>query len=99
MLKAFNSKERKLSSSGISIIIPAYNEEKTIGNVLSDTAVIMDTLNVPYEIIVIDDGSTDETGRVASDFKARVFSNETNRGKGYSLRKALQHANGDIIVT
>jgi glycosyltransferase involved in cell wall biosynthesis len=83
----------------VTVIIPAYNEEKTIGGVISDTILIMDGLNLPYEIIVIDDGSTDKTGLIASNYKATVLSNETNRGKGYSLRRALQYAEGDIIVT
>lgn len=85
--------------SVVTVIMAAYNEEKTIGNVISDTASIMDGLNMPYEIIVINDGSTDKTGLIASNYKATVLSNETNRGKGYALRKALQYAQGDIIVT
>jgi glycosyltransferase involved in cell wall biosynthesis len=85
--------------SAVTVIIPAYNEEKTIGNVISETTSIMDGLDVPYEIIVIDDGSTDKTGQIASNYKAIVLSNKKNYGKGYSLRKALQHAQGDIIVT
>ena len=85
--------------SVVSVIIPAYNEEKTIGNVISDTASIMDGLAVPYEIIVIDDGSTDKTRQIASNHKALVLSNKKNYGKGYSLRRALHYANGDIIVT
>jgi cellulose synthase/poly-beta-1,6-N-acetylglucosamine synthase-like glycosyltransferase len=57
----------KGSSSGLSqlpvvtVIIPAYNEEKNIGSVLSETIAVMDYLCLPYEVIVVDDGSTDET--------------------------------------
>ncbi len=97
-----NAEERRgnaMNRSAVTIIIPAYNEEKTIGHVMSDTISIMDDLNVPYEIIVIDDGSTDKTGLIASNHKAMVLTNERNRGKGYSLRRALQYAQGDIIVT
>ncbi|MBN1244244.1 glycosyltransferase family 2 protein [Candidatus Bathyarchaeota archaeon] len=85
--------------SAVTIVIPAYNEEKTIGNVISETTSIMNGLDVPYEIIVVDDGSTDKTGQIASTYKAIVISNKKNCGKGYALRKALQHASGDIIVT
>jgi glycosyltransferase involved in cell wall biosynthesis len=85
--------------SAVTVIIPACNEAKTIDNVLSETAAIMNGLELPYEIIVVDDGSTDKTGRIASTHKVTVLSNEKNCGKGYSLRRALQHANGDIIVT
>jgi glycosyltransferase involved in cell wall biosynthesis len=88
-----------MQCSAVSVIIPAYNEEKTISNVISNTISIMNNLLLPYEIIVINDGSTDQTGLIASKHKATVLSNEKNRGKGYSIRKALQHAQGDIIVT
>jgi len=81
------------------VVISAYNEEKTIGNVISDTTSIMDSLDVPYEIIVVNDGSTDKTGLIAHSHKATVLSNKINRGKGYSLRNALKHTQGDIIVT
>ncbi|NWG10441.1 glycosyltransferase family 2 protein [Candidatus Bathyarchaeota archaeon] len=83
----------------VSIVIPAYNEEKTIGNVISETILAMDGLGVPYEIIVVDDGSTDETKMIASRYKAMVLSNGRNRGKGYALRKGFKHAQGDVIVT
>jgi len=85
--------------STVTVVIPAYNEEQTIGNVIFETTSIMNSLGVPYEIIVVDDGSTDKTGQIASTHKAIVLSNKRNIGKGYALRKALQHANGDIIVT
>jgi glycosyltransferase involved in cell wall biosynthesis len=83
----------------ISIIIPAYNEEKTIGNVIADTINVMDSQDMPYEIIVVNDGSTDRTGRIASQYKATLLTNETNMGKGYCLRRGFQRANGNIIVT
>ena len=83
----------------VTVIIPAYNEEKTIAGVISDTTQVMETLDIPYEIIVVDDGSTDKTRQMASHSRATVLSNQENRGKGYALRKALQYAHGDIIVT
>jgi glycosyltransferase involved in cell wall biosynthesis len=83
----------------VSVVIPAYNEEKTIGDVISETISSMDGLGLPYEIIVVDDGSTDNTKRIASRYKAMVLSNGRNRGKGYALRKGFLQAQGDIIVT
>jgi len=85
--------------SVISVVIPAYNEEKTIGEVLSKTISVMESLGRPYEIIVVDDGSTDRTLEVASTYKVTVLSNGRNKGKGYALRKGFQHARGDVIVT
>lgn len=88
-----------MRGSVVTVVIPAYNEEATIGNVLFGTVDVMDAMGVPYEVIVINDGSTDKTGLIASGYKVRVLSYEQNRGKGYALRKALQYAQGDIIVT
>lgn len=83
----------------ISIVMPAYNEERTIGNMISSISSSMDSTNMPYEIIVVDDGSTDNTRRTAARYKATILSNGKNQGKGYALRKGFQHATGDIIVT
>ena len=88
-----------MKHSVISVVIPAYNEEKTIGEVLSKTISVMESLGRPYEIIVVDDGSTDRTLEVASTYKVTVLSNGRNKGKGYALRKGFQHARGDVIVT
>lgn len=83
----------------VSVIIPAFNEERTIGNVISDVLSVMDNLKLPYEIIVVDDGSKDNTAQIATRYKATVLFNERNMGKGYSLRKAFRHAQGSIVVT
>lgn len=88
-----------MQRSVISVVIPAYNEEETIGTILADAISVMDNLGMPYEIIVVDDGSTDNTRRVASNYKVEVLFNGRNRGKGYALRKGFQQAQGDIIVT
>jgi glycosyltransferase involved in cell wall biosynthesis len=86
-------------STVVSVVIPAYNEEKTIGNIIEETIQVMDSLGLPYEVIVVDDGSTDRTKEIASRYKAAVLSNGRNQGKGYALRKGFQHAQGSIIVT
>nr|MDO8046139.1 glycosyltransferase family 2 protein [Candidatus Baldrarchaeota archaeon] len=88
-----------MKHSVISVVIPAYNEEKTIGEVLSKTISVMESVGRPYEIIVVDDGSTDRTLEIASTYKVTVLSNGRNKGKGYALRKGFQHAKGDVIVT
>jgi glycosyltransferase involved in cell wall biosynthesis len=84
----------------VSLIIPAFNEEKTVGAVIDDTAQIMNLYGIPYEIIVVNDGSTDKTELAAlSTRKAKVLSNKSNFGKGYCVRRGIQHAHGDILVT
>jgi glycosyltransferase involved in cell wall biosynthesis len=87
-------------NSLVSFIIPAYNEEKTVGTVIDDTSQVMELYGLPYEIIVVNDGSTDHTEQIAvATGKAKVFTNRPNRGKGYCLRRGLKEAHGDIIVT
>ncbi|MGB8781431.1 MAG: glycosyltransferase family 2 protein [Candidatus Bathyarchaeia archaeon] len=85
--------------SSVSVVIPAYNEQKTIGHVIEETMSVMDSLGVPYEIIIVNDGSTDRTGQIATTYKATVLTNERNRGKGHAIRKGFQQAQGDIVVT
>ena len=83
----------------VSVVIPAYNEEKNIGDVLFKTISVMESLGIPYEVIVVDDGSVDRTREIASRYKVTVLSNGRNQGKGYAIRKGLKYARGDIIVT
>jgi glycosyltransferase involved in cell wall biosynthesis len=90
-----------LPTSLVSFIIPAYNEEETIGEVITETTQVMRSLGLNYEIIVINDGSTDKTEFAAStsDSDVTVFSNTTKRGKGYCIRLGAKHAIGNILVT
>jgi glycosyltransferase involved in cell wall biosynthesis len=83
----------------ISVVMPAYNEERTIGKMISSIISTMDSTNMPYELIIVDDGSTDNTRRTATRYKATVLSNGRNIGKGYALRKGFRHTQGDIVVT
>ena len=92
-------RECKARALVISVVIPAYNEANTIGDIISNTISAMETLKMPYEIIVVDDGSNDNTRRIAAGYKATVLSNGRNQGKGYALRKGFHYARGDIIVT
>ncbi len=83
----------------VSIIIPAFNEEKSLGNVLAELRRYVEMVQINNEIIVVDDGSTDKTKEVAFRNGAKVLSNKINRGKGYSLRCGFECAKGKIIVT
>jgi glycosyltransferase involved in cell wall biosynthesis len=92
-------REKEMLRSAVSVVIPAYNEEGTVGHVIEETISVMDNLRVPYEIIIVDDGSTDNTRRIATAYKATVLTNEKNRGKGYAVRRGFQQAQGEIVVT
>jgi glycosyltransferase involved in cell wall biosynthesis len=83
----------------ISIILPALDEEKNIGKVVSEIVSVMTSHRLHFEVIVIDDGSTDETYDEALRWGAVVLSNNRTCGKGYCLRRGLVKARGDVIVT
>ena len=82
----------------ISVLIPAYNEAEIIADVVSGVRATMERLNRPYEILVIDDGSTDETALQAQNAGARVVSHPYNIGNGAAIKTGIRQAKGDILV-
>ncbi|MBA3051993.1 glycosyltransferase [bacterium] len=78
----------------VSVIVPAYNEEATIGEVLDK----LKNLPASWELLVIDDGSADKTAEIASRYKVRLLRNETNKGKGAALRAGIASARGKYIA-
>jgi glycosyltransferase involved in cell wall biosynthesis len=79
----------------LSIIIPAFNEEQAIG----DTVLSIQDLGLEsYELIVVDDGSTDSTARVAAAAGARVISHPYNIGNGASVKTGIRSARGRVLV-
>jgi glycosyltransferase involved in cell wall biosynthesis len=85
----------------VSLIIPAYNEEKSVAQVIKHTYEVMKQYGQPFEIIAINDCSTDETESAIISCKSmvKIISNERNMGKGYSVREGVEQAKGSIIVT
>ena len=89
----------------LSIIIPAYNEEKTIGFVLKRVAEVGLPAQLSREIVVVDDGSTDQTEQIVNRFKeahadttVRYIKQAVNQGKGEALRVGIQSARGNFII-
>ena len=83
----------------ISIIIPVYNEEGAIGDDLDTIIHTMGTSDVPWEIIVVDDGSTDRSAEIVRQREGvRLIQHPYNRGTGAARTTGLQHARGDVIV-
>ena len=78
---------------GISAIIAAYNEEKTIAEVL--TALMRNPLI--DEVIVVSDGSTDATVDIARSFDVTTIALRENRGKGYAMRVGVDYARYDVL--
>ena len=83
----------------LSIVVPAYNEEHTVGDVINRLKATLQTISLPYEIIVIDDCSRDRTAEISRNQSVRVYSVKQHMGKGYALRTGFVEAKGEIIVT
>lgn len=87
----------------LSVVVPAYNEGDRILENLLEIADTLASFSTSWEIVVVDDGSTDATRAAASRAQVhvpalRVLSYPRNRGKGFALRYGAGHARGDCIV-
>src|SRR4030042_6397841 len=84
----------------LSVVIPAYNEEKRIGKTLREVNRYLEKQNYEYEILVVDDGSKDDTVKVAEALASeirnlKVVGYAKNQGKGYAVRLGLSKATGE----
>ena len=83
----------------ISVVIPAKNEEETLGYVLEDLNQTISQLpNYEVQVICVDDHSTDATANIARSFGATVISNTGKAGKGMALRAGFAASNGEVLV-
>lgn len=78
----------------VSVVIPAYNEEKNVSHVVK-TAL---SCNYVHEVLVVDDGSTDNTYEKAKVAGASIIRHTTNQGKGAALKTGFKHSKGDIVA-
>lgn len=81
------------------MIIPAYNEGEVIGNVVKQIRNVVNKLDKNHEIIVIDDGSKDNTAQTADNAGATVIQHPYNIGNGAAVKTGIRHAHGKILVT
>ena len=87
-------KTTKNSNKSVSIVIPAYNEEATVAEVVS----VARKLSYVDEVIVVDDGSTDRTVEEAESAGATVISHIMNEGKGSAIKTGFKNSHGDIVA-
>jgi len=84
----------------LSIIVPAYKEEKTIVSTLTGLNTVLSTLNLDYEIICVIDGRVDKTFEMANKIKnshLKIYTYEKNLGKGHAVKYGMERARGAII--
>ena len=81
----------------LSVIIPVFNESSTIGDIIEK----VDAIPLEKELIVVDDGSTDETGAILRTRRApnlKIIHHPTNRGKGAAILTGMANASGELVI-
>jgi glycosyltransferase involved in cell wall biosynthesis len=83
----------------LSVVIPIFNEEQTIGDVLKRLKAAMQKIGLKHELIVVDDCSADRSLEISKNQGVKVYSLKKHMGKGYALRVGFAKAKGEIIAT
>ena len=88
----------------ISVVVPVFNEEKNVGLLYTELTAVLKDIKIPYEIICVDDGSTDNTFKTLSDLnktdsKLKVITFRRNFGQTAALSAGFDYAKGDIVVS
>jgi glycosyltransferase involved in cell wall biosynthesis len=88
---------------GLSIVLPAYNEEENVASAVEEVSAAAQQLGMDYEIILVNDGSTDRTGEIARELEQRIpnfrlVEHYPNRGYGGSLKAGFAAATKDLIA-
>jgi glycosyltransferase involved in cell wall biosynthesis len=91
-----------LMAEGISVFFPAFNDEGSIVGLVGDALAVLPTLADDYEVIVVNDGSTDRTAEVLAELartepRLRVVHHESNRGYGAALRTGFESATKELV--
>lgn len=77
------------------VVLPAYNEAEALPKVLRELGAVLDA---SYEVLVVDDGSTDGTAEIAAEYPCRVIRHRTRQGKGAAVRTGFANAQGQYLV-
>ncbi|MBC7228971.1 MAG: glycosyltransferase family 2 protein [Actinobacteria bacterium] len=83
----------------VSLVLPVFNEEKAIGEDLEEAVATLSSTDWEWEIIVVDDGSTDGTAEIAASFpEVRLIRHPYNMGGGAARSTGIRHARGEVVV-
>ncbi len=97
------SRQTAVDALDLSLLIPAYNEEACIAGTVEEAIAALEGLSLSYEVLVIDDGSTDGTGNILNDLAARfpvlrVLTLSPNSGQSAAFGAGFQHCRGRHVV-
>lgn len=92
--------EKPVKISKISVVLPCYNEEKRILNTLRQIKEFVKGRKEEFEVIVVNDGSTDDTPEIVKGFdkSIKIVEYGRNMGKGYAIKKGMLESTGDITL-
>src|SRR2546422_4546144 len=87
----------------LSVVVPVYNQEKNVSAALTRIKRVIESTGLSYEIIVVNDGSNDDTmnvlrSRATNDSNFRIVTYSQNMGKGYSVKLGITDSHGDTII-
>jgi glycosyltransferase involved in cell wall biosynthesis len=83
----------------LSVVIPIFNEEPTIADIIKRLKVTLQKISLKCELIAVDDCSTDRSLEISRNHSVKVYSLKKHMGKGYALRVGFAKAKGEIIAT
>ena len=92
----------KFDMTEISVVIPAYNEKPNIGITLTKITTFLNDFEPNYEIIVVDDGSTDATSETVDTFRSTnekvILIKNAHKGKGFAVRTGVLNSTGNFVL-
>jgi len=87
---------------GVSVVVPVYNQARNITTTISKIKNVMESSVSSYELLIVNDGSKDETQRELqrydTDKSIRIISYEPNRGKGYAVKTGIMNSSGNLVL-
>lgn len=90
---------KKHTKTLVSIVLPVFNEAGNLGNLLEELFGVLETCqDHEFEVLVIDDGSTDGSGNLAREMGAKVFRHPTNIGNGAAIKRGIRSSKGEWIL-
>jgi glycosyltransferase involved in cell wall biosynthesis len=101
---ATTKKSSALPITSVSVIIPAYNDETTVGRLVEDTVCLLNEICTDFEVICVNDGSKDSTLEVLEDLakrfpSVRVINHPVNKGFGYTIRELYHAGNKELVFS
>src|SRR6185436_7848362 len=90
--------EKSMPVGRISVVVPAYNEEHGLAGVVAGLRAQLEASGHEFEIIVVDDGSSDRTREVAETLDVRLLRHAVNRGYGAALKTGIRAASGEHVL-